>query len=48
MFSDYYDIMESESVQLGDIDPNLSVERIRQIIREDYLRDSTVTTELIE
>ncbi len=47
MFSDYYDIMESESVRLGDLDPNLSVERIRQIIREDYLRDSTVTVVLV-
>lgn len=47
LFSEIYDIMVSESVEIGDIDPNLSTERIRQIIRDDYLRDSTVTVVLI-
>ena len=47
MFSDYYDIMVSNSVQLGDIDPNLKTETIRQIIREKYLGDSTVTVVLV-
>lgn len=37
----------SRSVQLGDIDDNTSTENIRRIIREDYLRDSTVTVVLI-
>ena len=44
MFSDHYDIMVSKSVQLGDIDDErLSTDRIREIIRDDYLQDSTVT-----
>ena len=47
MFSDYYDIMVSRSVDLGDIDPNLNTETIRQKIRDDYLRDSTVTVVLV-
>lgn len=40
-------IFISKSVQIGDIDTNLSVERIRSKIRDDYLRDSTVTIVLI-
>ena len=48
LFSDYYDIMVSNSVQLGDIDDELlSTERIRQIIRDDYLQSSTVTVVLV-
>ena len=47
MFSDYYDIMVSQSVQIGDLDPNLKTETIRQKIRDEYLRDSTVTVVLI-
>lgn len=47
LFSEIYNIMVSESVEIGDIDPNLSTERIRQIIRDDYLRDSTVTVVLV-
>ena len=46
-FSDYYDIMVSESVEIGDIDPYLKTETIRQIIRDRYLRDSTVTVVLV-
>lgn len=46
-FSDIYDIMVSNSVQMGGIDPNLPPDRIRQIIRDDYLRDSTVTVVLV-
>jgi hypothetical protein len=42
-----YDIMVSKSVQIGDIDPNLQTETIRQKIRDEYLRDSTVTVVLI-
>lgn len=37
----------SKSVQDGDIDDNTSTENIRRIIREDYLKDSTVTVVLI-
>ena len=47
-FSDIHDIMVSESVEIGDIDDTEdSSERIFQIIREDYLSDSTVTVVLI-
>ena len=47
LFSGFYDIMVSESVEIGDIDPNLKTETIRQKIRDEYLRDSTVTVVLI-
>ena len=48
LFSDIHDIMVSESVEIGDIDDTrLSTDRIRQIIRDDYLRDSTVTVVLV-
>ena len=47
LFSDIYDIMESRSVQIGDITPNLHIDNVRQIIRDDYLQDSTVTVVLI-
>jgi hypothetical protein len=47
IFSNQYDIMVSKSVQIGDIDSNLPTERIRQKIRDEYLRDSTVTVVLI-
>jgi hypothetical protein len=46
-FTDIYDIMVSKSVQIGDIDPNLKTETIRQKIRDEYLRDSTFTIVLI-
>jgi hypothetical protein len=35
------------SVEIGDIDPNLQTETIRQRIRDEYLKDSTVTLVLI-
>ena len=48
LFSDIYDRYVSESVKMGDIDDTtLSTDRIRQIIRDDYLRDSTVTVVLV-
>lgn len=47
LFSDYYDIMVSKSVELGDIDSYLNTETIRQKIRDEYLRDSTVTVVLV-
>lgn len=48
LFSDIHDIMVSESVEMGDIDDTrLSTDRIHQIIRDDYLRDSTVTVVLV-
>ena len=47
LFSDIFDIMVSKSVQIGDLDPNLNTDTIRQKIRDEYLRDSTVTVVLI-
>lgn len=47
MFVNYYDIMVSKSVQIGEISPNLPTDTIRQKIRNEYLRDSTVTVVLI-
>ncbi len=47
LFSDIHDIIVSKSVQIGDIDPNLKTDTIRQKIRDEYLRDSTVTVVLI-
>ena len=47
LFSDIHDIMVSQSVQIGDIDENLNVDTIRQQIRDEYLRDSTVTVVLV-
>ena len=47
LFSDVHDIMVSESVEIGDIDPNLNTETIREKIRDEYLRDSTVTVVLV-
>lgn len=35
------------SVQVGDIDPNLPTETIRQKVRDEYLRDTSVTVVLI-
>ncbi len=42
-----FDIFTDVSVDTGDIDENLSDETIRQIIRDEYLRDSTVTIILV-
>lgn len=47
LFAKKHEIMVSKSVQIGDLDPNLGTETIRQKIRDEYLRDSTVTVVLI-
>ena len=47
LFNDKNQIIISKSVQEGDIDPNLQTETVRQKIRDEYLRDSTVTVVLI-
>ena len=47
LFSNIFDIMVSKSVQIGDLDPNLKTPTIRKKIRDEYLRDSTVTIVLI-
>jgi hypothetical protein len=45
--NEYYGIFIDSSVDTGDIDENLSNESIRQKIRDDYLKDSTVTILLV-
>ena len=47
LFSDVYDIMDSRSVEIGDIPPGLNVDEIARRIRDGYLRDATVTVVLI-
>lgn len=47
LFAERHDVMVSKSVQIGDINPNLATDTIRQKIRDEYLRDSTVTVVLI-
>ena len=42
-----YNIFTDMSVDTGDIDDTLSDEKIREIVRDDYLRDSTVTILLV-
>ncbi len=46
-WSNSYDIFIDASVDTGDIDENLSDDFIRQKIRDEYLRDSTVTILLV-
>lgn len=41
------DISVIKSVQMGDINENLKTDTIRQKIRDEYLKDSTVTVVLI-
>lgn len=47
LFNNMYDIMVSKSVEIGDISPYLPADRVRQIIRDKYLRDTSVTVVLI-
>lgn len=47
MFVRIHDIMVSKSVQIGDILDNKPTEVIRQVIRDEYLKESTVTVVLI-
>lgn len=47
LFSNIRDVIISKSVRIGDLDPNLRTETLRQKIRDEYLRDSTVTVVLI-
>jgi len=46
-FGNRFGILMRSSVQLGDIDENLQTETIRRRIRDEYLRDSSVTVVLI-
>ena len=43
-----YDLFIDASVDTGRIDDTLPDQRIREIIRDDYLRDSTVTIVLVK
>ena len=47
LFALDFDIMVSKSVNIGDIGPNLTVETVRQKIRDEYIRDATVTVVLV-
>ena len=41
------DVIVSKSIQPGDIDADINTERVMQRIRDEYLKDSTVTVVLI-
>lgn len=47
LFSQTYQLMISKSVQDGDIPENENADNVQRIIRDKYLRDSTVTVVLI-
>lgn len=47
IFADIHDVIIPWDVEVGDIDPNQKTETIRRKIRDEYLRDSTVTIVLI-
>lgn len=46
-FAVHHEVMISKSVQIGELDPNLATDTVRQKIRDEYLRDATVTIVLI-
>ncbi len=46
-FGNKYGVITGAAVELGDLDPNLSADRVRQRIRDEYLRDASVTVVLI-
>ena len=45
--NDTYDLFSDASVDTGDVDDNLDDDAIRQKIRDEYLKDSTVTIVLV-
>ena len=47
LFADIYNVIVSKSVQIGDIESHLTADTIRNTIRDNYLRDSTVTVVLV-
>ncbi|ADK79548.1 TIR domain-containing protein [Sediminispirochaeta smaragdinae] len=47
IFRSSYEVALSNSVQIGDLNPNLPSDRLRQLIRDKYIRDATVTIVLI-
>jgi len=46
-FGNAHDILVRGSVEIGDIDPTSKTEYIRQKVRDEYLRDSSVTVVLV-
>ena len=46
-FAEQHSIFIDASVDTGDVSDDLSDEKIREIIRDEYLRDSTVTIVLV-
>lgn len=46
-FGNRFDVVVPGSVTLGDIDPQLMTETIRQKIRDEYLRSTSVTVVLV-
>jgi hypothetical protein len=46
-FGELYHTMIPAGSELGDIDPNLLAETIRENIRDEYLRDASVTVVLV-
>ena len=47
LFAEVYDIMDSRSVRIGDIPRGLNTDEVSRRIRDDNLRDSTVTVVLV-
>ena len=47
MFVEVYNIMDSRSVNLGDIPKGLLIDEVSRRVRDDHLSDSTVTVVLI-
>ena len=43
----FANVIVSRSVDIGDIDPNANTEYVRQKIRDEYIRDSTVIVVLV-
>ncbi len=48
MFTENTDVFISSSVQVGEIPANLDCDAVRAKIRDEYLRDSTVTVVSLE
>ena len=46
-FADVYNIMDSKSVRIGGIPSSLNTDEVARRIRDDYLKDATVTVVLV-
>ena len=47
LFHNAYDILETKAVSDGDLNPNNSTDYTRQLIRDNFIKDATVTVVLI-